>query len=67
MNTRTFVASLLGMDAANASLYDGASALAEALLMAARITRLRKVAVSSLFTLSIGAWSALTLDRRGSK
>ncbi|MGO9414398.1 MAG: aminomethyl-transferring glycine dehydrogenase subunit GcvPA [Syntrophobacteraceae bacterium] len=45
---QTFVASLLGMDVANASLYDGASALAEALLMAARVSGLKKVAVSSL-------------------
>jgi len=45
---QSFAASLLGMDVANASLYDGASALAEALLMAARVNRLKKVAVSSL-------------------
>ncbi len=45
---QTFAAALLGMEVANASLYDGASALAEALLMAARISRLKKVAVSSL-------------------
>jgi len=45
---QTFVASLLGMDVANASLYDGASALAEALLMAARVNRLDKMAISSL-------------------
>ena len=45
---QTFVARLLGMEVANASLYDGASALAEALLMAIRITRRKKVAVSSL-------------------
>lgn len=45
---QSYVARLLGMDVANASLYDGASALAEALLMAARISRRRKVAVSSL-------------------
>lgn len=43
---QTLVATLLGMDAANASLYDGASALAEALLMAIRVTRREKVAVS---------------------
>jgi glycine dehydrogenase subunit 1 len=36
------------MEVANASLYDGASALAEALLMAVRITRGKRVAVSSL-------------------
>ncbi len=43
---QTLVARLLGMDVANASMYDGASALAEALLMAVRITRRSKVAVS---------------------
>ena len=36
---QTLVARLLGMDAANASMYDGASALAEALLMSLRIGR----------------------------
>lgn len=45
---QSLVASLLGMEVANASLYDGASALAEALLMAARVSKLKKVAVSSL-------------------
>jgi glycine dehydrogenase subunit 1 len=45
---QTLTARLLGMEVANASLYDGASALAEALLMATRITRRNKVAVSSL-------------------
>jgi glycine dehydrogenase subunit 1 len=45
---QTLAARLLGMEVANASLYDGASALAEALLMAIRITRMKKVAVSSL-------------------
>jgi glycine dehydrogenase subunit 1 len=34
---QTFVASLLGSDIANASMYDGATALAEALLMSARL------------------------------
>jgi glycine dehydrogenase subunit 1 len=43
---QTLVTRLLGMDVANASMYDGASALAEALLMAIRITRRNKVAVS---------------------
>jgi glycine dehydrogenase subunit 1 len=44
---QTLVTRLLGMEVANASLYDGASALAEALLMALRITRRRKVAIST--------------------
>ncbi len=43
---QTLTARLLGMEVANASLYDGASALAEALLMAVRITKSRRVAVS---------------------
>ena len=46
---QTLVCRLLGMDVANASLYDGASALAEALLMAIRIGRNKPtVAVSAL-------------------
>ena len=45
---QTLTARLLGMAVANASLYDGASALAEALLMAVRISRHKKVAVSRL-------------------
>jgi glycine dehydrogenase subunit 1 len=45
---QTLVARLLGMEVANASLYDGASALAEALLMAVRIKKRNKVAVSRL-------------------
>ena len=45
---QTLTARLLGMEVANASQYDGASALAEAVLMAIRITRRKKVAVSRL-------------------
>lgn len=45
---QTLVARLLGMDMANASVYDGATALAEAALMAIRVTRKKKVAVSRL-------------------
>ena len=44
---QTLAARLLGMEVANASMYDGASALAEALLMAVRITRRSRVAVST--------------------
>jgi glycine dehydrogenase subunit 1 len=43
---QTMVARLLGLDVANASLYDGASSLAEALLMTIRATRRKRVAVS---------------------
>jgi glycine dehydrogenase subunit 1 len=45
---QTLSARLLGMEVANASLYDGASALAEAVLMAIRITRKGRVALSNL-------------------
>ena len=45
---QTLTSRLLEMEIANASMYDGASALAEALLMALRITRKRTVALSKL-------------------
>ncbi len=45
---QTLTTRLLGMEVANASMYDGASALAEALLVAIRVTRRQKVAVSRL-------------------
>ena len=45
---QTLTARLLGVDIANASMYDGASALAEALLMALRLRKKkRRVAVSA--------------------
>ncbi|MBN1458547.1 MAG: aminomethyl-transferring glycine dehydrogenase subunit GcvPA [Armatimonadetes bacterium] len=43
---QTMVCELLGMEVANASMYDGASALAEAALMAMRITRKHRLLVS---------------------
>ncbi|MGE5512014.1 MAG: aminomethyl-transferring glycine dehydrogenase subunit GcvPA [Bacteroidota bacterium] len=43
---QTQVALLTGMDVANASMYDGSTATAEAVLMAHRITRRRKAVVS---------------------
>ena len=45
---QTLTCRLLGMEVANASLYDGASALAEALLMAVRITGQKRVVLSGL-------------------
>src|SRR5271157_4677075 len=43
---QTQVANLTGMDVANASMYDGSTATAEAILMAYRVTRRRKALVS---------------------
>ena len=43
---QTLTARLLGMEVANASQYDGASALAEAMLMSIRVSRQKTVAVS---------------------
>ena len=42
---QSMVCELFGMDAANAGMYDGASALAEACLMAAAVTGRRRIAV----------------------
>ncbi len=43
---QTQVANLLGMDVANASMYDGSTATAEAVLMAHRVTRRKKAVLS---------------------
>ena len=43
---QTLIAQLTGMDVSNASLYDGSSAMTEAVLMALRITRRERVLVA---------------------
>ena len=44
---QTLIFQLTGMDVANASMYDGASSCAEAVLMAVRVTRRRRVLLSA--------------------
>lgn len=44
---QTFIAQLTGQDIANASLYDGATACAEAALMAMRVTKRNKVMIGN--------------------
>jgi len=44
---QSMVCALTGMDVANASMYDGATALVEAALMAARVTKRSRVVVSA--------------------
>src|SRR3989442_1728999 len=43
---QTYIAQLTGMEVANASLYDGSTGLAEAILMAQRVTRKNKLLVA---------------------
>lgn len=43
---QTLVCQLTGMDVANASMYDGSTAMAEAFLMAQRVTRKSKVVIA---------------------
>jgi len=44
---QSMICQLTGMEVSNASMYDGATALAEAALMAARVTKRRRVVVSA--------------------
>ncbi len=44
---QSFIALLTGQDVANASMYDGATATAEAALMAMRVTKREKVAIAT--------------------
>src|SRR3972149_2563404 len=44
---QTMICELTGMEVSNASMYDGASAMAEAALMAARITKRDEIVISS--------------------
>ncbi|MCK5385041.1 MAG: glycine dehydrogenase, partial [Alphaproteobacteria bacterium] len=44
---QTYIARLTGQEVANASLYDGSTACAEAALMAMRVTKRKKVAIGS--------------------
>ncbi|MDR0363261.1 MAG: aminomethyl-transferring glycine dehydrogenase subunit GcvPA [Planctomycetota bacterium] len=45
---QTLIARLVGLEVANASMYDGATAMAESALMAQRATKRRNIVVSSL-------------------
>ncbi len=44
---QTFIAKLTGQDIANASLYDGSTALAEAALMAMRVSKRKKIVIGT--------------------
>ena len=44
--SQTLICQLTGMDVANASMYDGSTAMAEAFLMAQRVTRREKVVIA---------------------
>lgn len=44
---QTFIAQLTGQEVANASLYDGATAMAEAALMAMRVTKRKKICLAN--------------------
>ncbi|MGI6144278.1 MAG: aminomethyl-transferring glycine dehydrogenase subunit GcvPA [Clostridia bacterium] len=62
---QTCICELTGMDVANASHYDGATALAEAALMAIQISRRKKLVISSLVHPEYRETLHTYLSRRG--
>ncbi|MDN5749639.1 MAG: hypothetical protein L0H64_14170, partial [Pseudonocardia sp.] len=62
-------AKLTGMDVANASMYDGSTGTAEAVLMARRLTRRNKVVLSGGLTAAVpvgpGDVVVASIDRLG--
>ncbi|MDH7524314.1 MAG: aminomethyl-transferring glycine dehydrogenase subunit GcvPA [Peptococcaceae bacterium] len=62
---QTMICELTGMDAANASVYDGATAVSDAALMAAEATRRRVILVSSLLHPEYRQTMRTYLRRRG--
>jgi len=62
---QSMICQLMDMEVANASLYDGATALAEAAIMATHVTRQDKVLVSSLINPSAFQVLKTYLDNRG--
>lgn len=63
---QTQAAKLTGMDAANASLYDGSTGTAEALLMARRLTKRNKIVLSGRAAPALSrCGESLSQGRRG--
>ena len=62
---QTQVAEITGMDIANASMYDGSTACAEAALMACRVTRRKKVVLSGGLHPHYAAVTRLVCEAQG--